>query len=52
MRSWFSSTQIEQPVAQPVQTPAVPPQEPDPLLIEEILVGQGPHRAKIDHVAR
>ena len=31
---------------------AMPPQEPDPLLIQKILVAQRPDRAEIDHVAR
>ncbi len=30
----------------------VPPHEPDPLLVEKILVGQGPDGAEVDHVAR
>ena len=50
--SWFSSTSIEQPVEQPVQTPGVLLHEPDALLVQKVLVAQRPDRAQIDHVAR
>ena len=52
MRSWFSSIQIEQPVGAAGADAAVPPHEPDPLLVQKILVAQRPDRAEIDHVAR
>ena len=42
---------IEQPVEQPVQTPAMLLQEPDPLLVEEVLVAQRADRAEVDDVA-
>ena len=52
MRSWFSSIQIEQPVAQPVQTPACRRRNQTRCLIQKVLVAQRPDGAEIDHVAR
>ena len=43
---------IEQPVEQLAQTLSWLLHEPDPLLVEKILVAQRPDRAQIDHIAR